>query len=182
MMHLLSSTTLARAMHRSVASFTAAATFALAAPSSALATDEHHHPRRSDPIVGLWAVKVTVIDCQSGKALPLPFGQRNPFDAMNLFGADGSLHDTNATDPRQRSSSFGSWQRQEHGAYLAVFRFFRFEASGTGAPIGSQIVRQKITLADDSESYEANVVAELFDIDGNPVGGRCVSAAGTRFR
>ncbi|MGE3927319.1 MAG: hypothetical protein AB7G13_30695 [Lautropia sp.] len=160
------------------------AAIATVLPSAAVqATGDGGRPGRLDPIVGLWNAKATLVICGTGQPVPLPPGQRNPFDAMALFAADGTMHDTNANDPRARSSSFGTWRRIGPRAYEFAFQFFRFEPSGSGVPIGSQVVRHEVRLAWDGQSYTSQGTATFYDVDGNPLpAGGCSTSTATRFR
>ena len=140
------------------------------------------HWREVDRIEGTWNVTVTITLCDSsGLPTDTPVPGISPIDAMALFAANGTFHDTNATNPALRSPGFGTWRRTGHRTYEFAFKFFRFNpAIGV---IGPQIVRHTVVLARDGKSYTSRGTAEFFDAANNPapVTG-CSTSTATRFR
>jgi len=127
----------------------------------------------SYPIEGLWNVNVELTNCDDDSVIM-------SFDAMGLFAAGGAFHDTNASN--LRSPGFGVWRRIKGRDYEFAFRLFRFDAAG--AYLGSQIVRHKLTLARDGDSYTSEGTAEFFDVDGEPTTvppPGCSRSTATRF-
>ena len=131
----------------------------LLASPSAFAGDQARGPAR---IAGLWLVTVTLTNCATGEPLPFPGAT---FDAMALFGADGTLHDTNENSPLTRSASFGTWDHLEGRHYKFAFRFFRFDSAGT-LTIGSQVVRHRLVLSPNGNTYASKGSAEFYDVSG----------------
>ena len=131
----------------------------------------------SDRVEGVWDVKVTLTNCQTGAPLPFPGAQ---FDAMSLFAANGTFHDTNATNAALRSEAFGVWERTGLRRYRFAFRFFGFDASGL--PIGSTIVRHDVVLSRDGRSYASQGSAEFYDVSGiRMLPDGCSISTATRF-
>jgi hypothetical protein len=131
-----------------------------------------------DRIEGVWLAKVTLTNCVTGEALPFPGAN---FDAMGLFGANGSFHNTDANDPALRSGIFGYWERTGRHTYRFAFRLFRFDTGGL--LIGSQIVRHNLVLARDGLSYSSSGTAEFYDVNGIPsMPNGCSRTTATRFR
>ena len=117
---------------------------------------------KANRIMGLWLVTVTLTNCATGEPLPFPGAT---FDAMGLYGADGSFHDTNANSPLVRSASFGIWDHLGGRRYKFAFRAFQFDSTGT-LPAGSQIVRHEVVLSPDGRSYTSEGTAEFYDVHG----------------
>jgi hypothetical protein len=67
------------------------------------ATDHAWFP---DPIVGVWNVSVDITNCATGATIASR-------EATALFAADGTRHETNATNPALRSPAFGNWRHSE---------------------------------------------------------------------
>lgn len=133
-----------------------------------------------DPIEGVWNARVVFTDCASGDPLRTP----PPFDAMAVFGGDGSFHDTNSMNPvmQPRSDAFGYWKHVKGRKYKFAFRAFHFDAGGTY--VGYNIIRHDVTLAKNGKSYKSEGTAEFLDPDGLPRGpGRgCSKSTAKRFK
>jgi hypothetical protein len=132
-----------------------------------------------DPIEGVWNVRVVITDCASGNPLGLP-----PFDAMAMFGANGTFHDTNSNSPtlQVRSDAFGYWKHVRGNKYRFAFKAFHFDLAGMY--IGYNIVRHDVVLAGNRKSYTSEGTVEFFNPDGTtrpPVRG-CSEATATRFK
>jgi hypothetical protein len=132
-----------------------------------------------DPIEGVWNVRVVITDCASGNRLGLP-----PFDAMAMFGANGTFHDTNSNSPtlQVRSDAFGYWKHVRGNKYRFAFKAFHFDLAGMY--IGYNIVRHDVVLAGNRKSYTSEGTVEFFNPDGTtrpPVRG-CSEATATRFK
>jgi hypothetical protein len=129
-------------------------------------------PFQADPIEGLWAAHVNITDCNTGA---VGFS----FDAMGLFAANGTFHDTNATNPTLRSASFGTWQHLGGNAYTFMFRFFRFDLQGLYQ--GSNVVRHTVELAADGQSYFSEGTAEIYNALGGLIATGCSNSEAIRF-
>lgn len=135
--------------------------------------------RSSDRIEGVWNVEVTLTNCTTGQPLPFPGAT---FEAMGMFGANGTFHDTNENSPNLRSSAFGNWERTGWRTYRFAFRFFRFDATGM-LKVGSQIVRHNVVLARDGKSYISAGTAEFYDVSGiRMLPDGCSTSTATRFK
>lgn len=126
----------------------------------------------ADPIVGTWDVVVDIVNCDTG-AVIVP-GSR----ALGLFNADGTRHETAASNPALRTPAYGHWDHVGKDAYQFDFKFFRFDA--TGAPIGWTIVRHDLLLTDEN-SYYSEGPAEFFNPNGDLLFAACAVANATRF-
>lgn len=127
----------------------------------------------ADPIVGTWEVVVDVTNCNTGDSIASG-GQ-----ALALFNADGTRHETNATNPALRTPGYGNWHRVENNEYEFAFKFFRFDS--TGAYIGSTSVRHDLFLSADATSYYSEGIAEFLDPANNLLFVGCGSATATRY-
>jgi hypothetical protein len=125
-------------------------------------------------IEGVWDVTVVIRDCQTG-------GVMRTVRARNMFIRGGTLSELGAlTNPILRGPGLGTWRYVGGDRYTAVFRFTRFNPDGTFAAI--QKVTRTITLSQDSNTFAANAVVELFDVDGNPTAPPgCATETASRF-
>jgi hypothetical protein len=142
------------------------------------------HWREVDRIEGVWNVKVTITRCDAaGRPTDIPVPNVPAFDAMGMFAANGTFHDTNASNPSLRSSGFGYWRRIGHRTYQFAFKFFRYDAPNL-MPLGPQVVRHTVELAKDGKSYTSRGTAEWFDANNNPAPPfrTCSTSTATRFR
>jgi hypothetical protein len=124
-------------------------------------------------IVGVWDVRVTRRDCQTGDALGV-----NP-PVMNMFNRGGTLLETAAGLPTRRGPGLGTWQYVGGGRYSAVFRFFRFNSDGSFA--GTRRVARIIELSRDANEFTATATDELFDANGNLFQAGCATETATRL-
>ena len=124
-------------------------------------------------IVGVWDVRVTRRDCQTGDALGV-----NP-PVMNMFNRGGTLLETGAGLPTRRGPGLGTWQHVGGQSYTAVFRFFRFNADGSFA--GTRRVARTIELSEDANEFTATATDELFDAGGNLFQTGCATETATRL-
>ena len=124
-------------------------------------------------IVGVWDVRVTRRDCQTGDALGV-----NP-PVMNMFNRGGTLLETGAGLPTRRGPGLGTWQYVGGHSYSAVFRFFRFNADGSFA--GTRRVARTIELSRDANEFTATATDELFDANGELIQAGCATETATRL-
>jgi hypothetical protein len=142
------------------------------------------HWREADRIEGVWNVRVTITLCDAaGRPTDTPVPNVPIFDAMAMFAANGTFHDTNASNPALRSDGFGSWRRTGHRTYAFAFKLFRWDPVNQ-MPVGPQIVRHTVDLARDGRSYTSRGTAEWFDANNNPAPPfkTCSTSTATRFR
>jgi hypothetical protein len=126
-----------------------------------------------DPIVGTWNVVVDIYNCSTGN--PIATGSQ----ALALFNADGTRHETAASNPALRTPGYGNWSRVQKNEYEFAFKFYRFNA--TGAHIGSTSVHHELFMSADQSSYYSEGVAEFFDPANVFLFAACSSATATRF-
>lgn len=124
-------------------------------------------------IEGTWDARVNITVCATGATLL-------SFDAMALFAANGTFHDTNATNPAARSSGFGVWNRVRGRDYRFAFKFFRFDTAGNYQ--GYNVVRHNVRLNHGANSYVSSGTAEFYDADGNLIMLGCSNSFATRFQ
>jgi hypothetical protein len=129
-------------------------------------------PFQADPIEGLWTADVKITNCITGAVII-------SFDAMGLFAAGGTFHDTNATNPTLRSASFGTWQHLGGNEYEFAFRFFRFDLQGFYQ--GWNVVRHRVELSADGQSYTSEGSAEIYNASGVLIMPGCSSSEAIRF-
>lgn len=163
----LNSKTLSRQIPAIIATFTLACLVAVPAIGAGKARGV---PFQADRIEGLWTAHVDVFNCATGMG--------SSFEAMALFAANGTFHDTNSTDPTARSASFGTWQHLGGNVYEFAFRFFRFSE---GVYQGWNVIRHRVELAADGQSYFSEGTAEIYNTVGVVVGTGCSRAAAIRF-
>lgn len=143
------------------------------APLSIQAQAAPSTPVFSDPIVGAWNVVVDIYNCDTGVLIS------SGNQAMGLFNADGTRHETAASNPALRTPGFGNWHRVGKNEYEFAFKYFRFSAAGTF--IGSTSIRHDLFLSADGQSYLSEGVTEILDPSNNLLATGCASAAATRY-
>lgn len=122
---------------------------------------------------GSWNNQGTRLNCQTGAVI-------GTFQAMLTFSRGNTMWDAGTQiSPALRSPSNGVWYYEGGRFYESAFQFFRFNADGTLA--GRQIVRQRIELSRDGNSYSATATAQVLDVNGNVIQNNCSSGIGTRF-
>lgn len=129
-------------------------------------------PFQADRIEGLWNAHVKITLCATGMEVA-------SFDAMAIFAANGTFHDTNSNNPTLRSASFGTWQHVEGNTYEFAFRFFRFDLGGANE--GWNVVRHRVELSADGQSYFSEGTAEIYNALGGLIATGCSSSEAIRF-
>jgi hypothetical protein len=130
-------------------------------------------PLFTDPVVGTWNVVVDSWYCDTGVAIS------TGVQSIGLFNADGTRHETNATNPALRSPAYGNWHRVAKGKYEFAFKFYRFDANGVN--IGSANIRHELFLSPDGTEYYSTGPAEIVNPAGVVVFTACSEATATRF-
>jgi hypothetical protein len=125
-------------------------------------------------IVGTWDVVVDIINCDTGATIA------SGGSALGLFNADGTRHETNATNPALRTPGYGNWHHVKNNKFQFAFKFYRFD--GTGANIGSTSVRHNLFLSANRNGYYSRGTAEFFDPAGNLLFIACSTAKAKRFK
>lgn len=123
-------------------------------------------------IVGVWDVRVTPRNCQTGDPLA-------SLRVMNMFIRGGTLLETSSGLPTRRGPGLGTWQYLGGRSYSAVFRFFRFNPDGSFA--GHRRVARTIELSQDSNEFTATASDEIFDANDNLVQTGCATETATRL-
>ncbi len=127
----------------------------------------------TDPLVGTWNVLVDIFDCQT--EAPIATGSQ----ALALFNADGTRHETNATNPALRTPGYGHWERVGKNEYEFIFKFYRFNPSGVH--IGSTIIRHDLFISNDGSSYYSEGPAEFLNPADELLFAACANATATRL-
>ncbi len=124
----------------------------------------------SSPIVGTWQTSVTPRNCQTGDPVAPPFPGLLTFNqGETLVGTAPAV-----------GTVGGVWRRgQGFHDYSFAFIFLRY--SPTGTFIGTQKVRQTVTLLAGSNDFTSTGTTEILDVNGNVIGNGCSTSTGTRF-
>jgi hypothetical protein len=138
--------------------------------TKAIQEDSPEHSGLAGRIEGVWDVKVTILECDTGNAI------RN-VRAMNMFIHGGTLTET-ATN-LLRGSSLGTWHQVGAQNYTAVFRFFRFNPDGSFA--GTTKVTRNIELSRDANEFTATSSVETFDANDNLIATGCARETASRL-
>ena len=122
------------------------------------------------PIVGIWDVAVTVVNCQSGLVL------RN-VRSVQMYQADGAFSET--TSLGTRGGSIGSWVHQQGQTYSASYFFFRYNPDGTFASIAK--AANTITVSPDSNQFSVTATIQDYDANNNLISTGCVTQTAKRL-
>jgi hypothetical protein len=126
--------------------------------------------RRHVPnIKGVWAVNVTIRDCQRGDVI-------RSLRALNLFIRDGSFTETAVNV--LRTPSVGTWRHVEGQTFSSTFTFFRYKPDGTFASRAK--VTRTIELSEDSSEFTTTDTVEDFDANNVLISTTCATEAATR--
>jgi hypothetical protein len=127
----------------------------------------------SGRIEGVWDVRVTIRDCDSGAAIASA-------RVMNMFIQGGTLSETGAPPvPLLRGPGLGTWHHLGGRRYSAVFRLFVLNADGTFA--GTHTITRSIALNRDADRFTADAVNEMFDVNDNLIQAVCATETATRL-
>ena len=129
--------------------------------------------RRSDeaaPIVGVWNVAVTVVNCQTGALI------RN-VHAVQMFQPDGAFSETASSGTR--GSSIGTWSRHEGQAYSANYFFFRYNPDGSFASFAKAV--NNITVSPDGSEFSVTATIQDYDANNNLLSTGCVTQTGKKL-
>jgi hypothetical protein len=75
-------------------------------------------------IVGTWDVVVDIINCDTGATIA------SGGSALGLFNADGTRHETNATNPALRTPGYGNWHHVKNNKFQFAFKFYSSMGQG----------------------------------------------------
>jgi len=145
-----------------------------AAASSAQQVDaaqaQAHRAGAGAPIVGVWDVAVTVVNCQTGALI------RN-VHSVQMYQPDGAFSETTSTG--SRGSSVGYWYRQEGQTYGASYFFFRYNADGSFASFAK--AANTITLSPDGSQFSVTATIQDYDANKNLLSSGCVTQTAKRL-
>ena len=91
--------------------------------------------------------------------------QLPPVKGMTTYTRDQSLIGT--ANVVIRGPAHGTWEHVSGRLYADTHIFFRFDP--TGAFLGTQRIKETVTLARDGDSYTAVAISDQFDPNGNLV-------------
>jgi hypothetical protein len=123
-------------------------------------------------IAGVWKSDVTIFDCASHTTL-------HTFTGLQAFHADGTLSDTNSTDPASRSPGMGTWHKVGRGQFTSHFTLFLFAG---GTYIGYGEVWRDVVLGEDGNTATGSIRNSVYDPSGNLLGSACGSDNSVRFQ
>jgi hypothetical protein len=131
------------------------------------------NPQRSAaaaPIVGVWDVAVTVVNCQTGALI------RN-VHSVQMYQPDGTFSET--TNTGSRGSSIGYWYRQEALTYGASYFFFRYNSDGSFASFAK--AGNAIKLSSDGSQFTVTATIQDYDASNNLLSTGCVTQTAKRL-
>jgi hypothetical protein len=126
--------------------------------------------QKQQGIEGVWDVRITVVQCDSGKAI-------GTGRAILMFINGGGLTDINPDF--LRTASLGAWRHLRGRNYTAVNRFFVFKADGSFA--GTQATTTDINLSRNADEYAATATFEFSDPADQLISSGCATSTATRF-
>jgi hypothetical protein len=128
--------------------------------------------RANKRIEGMWAVQVTIHDCQSGQDL-------RTFPALLTFAQGGTLAGTTAgAPPSITTAHVGTWEFEGGRTFTATTSAFLFRADGT--LLGTQTLTQTIEIGDDPDTFTSTATSTVVDPNGNQVMATCATAVAHR--
>jgi hypothetical protein len=125
--------------------------------------------QKQQGIEGVWDVRITVVQCDSGKAI-------GTGRAILMFINGGGLTDINPDFLRTASLA---WRHLRGRNYTAVNRFFVFKADGSFA--GTQATTTDINLSRNADEYAATATFEFSDPADQLISSGCATSTATRF-
>ena len=143
-------------------------TVALLVGAQALVSAKENDADRN--LQGTWYTTVTIVNCDTGAPTPAVF------PGILTFNKGETMSGTSTVAP----SVFGVWSRTG-GWENYAFAFTNFRYSSTGVFIGSQVVRQTVTLGASGNEFVSSGTVEFLDTSGNKNGAGCAKATGVRF-
>jgi len=105
-----------------------------------------------DPVIGFWKVSFSV----QGQVIDSAFVQ---------WHADGTEIMNSSRSPATQSFCLGVWERQNGRNYKLNHFALSFDPNGNF--VGPANIREKITVADDGQTYSGNFTIDQYDTSGN---------------
>ena len=121
-------------------------------------------------VEGVWDVKVTVTNCQTGALI-------RTVESLQMFSHDGTVNETANTF--LRGSSVGVWSHAGADKYQVKCWFFRYKPDGTFASRAQAL--DNIILSDDGKTFSASGNIQDFDASGALLSTGCFIHAATRL-
>jgi len=114
-----------------------------------LASDE------TDPIVGMWRVKLTT-------------GDQTIDEAISQWHGDGTEIMNSSRNPETQSFCLGVWQNAGNSTYrLNHYAISWDQGFSTTQPLGLANIRESVTLAKDGKSFFGTFTINQYDEQGN---------------
>ena len=122
---------------------------------------------------GTWRIEITLRNCLTGAPV------QSPFPALASFARGGTVTTADGgLSPAVRGTGLGAWWRVRGGAFSALTEAFLFNG---GVRTGTQRIMQEIEVGPSGEEFNADVVSEVQDINGNVVATGCATSIGRRL-
>ena len=139
--------------------------------------DAQASPKAERSIEGVWMVTTTPRNCITG--MPIPGAA---FEGLFTFHKGGTMSAwlQNSVIMVTRSPSQGLWQRVRGWSHYS-FNFVHLRYDLSGFYSGKQEARGTLELNESGDEFATDSSIALFDVDGNPQGGGCANAVGTRY-
>ena len=147
-----------------------AATIALPALSGMQISAFAQPAQEQQGIEGVWDVRVTVVQCDTGVAI-------HTARAIVRYIDGGSFAEIIADS--LESAGSGTWRHQRGRNYTAVDRFFVFKADGSFA--GTQETARDIELNTNADEYTGTATSEFFNAADQLVSTGCATSTATRL-
>jgi hypothetical protein len=123
---------------------------------------------------GTWRVEITLLDCQTGAQVGVPF------PALATFARGGTLTTADGgMSPTARGAGHGVWWRLQGRTFAAVAENFLFAMNG--ALIGRQRISQQIELDGHGAEFHAWVSATATNNAGQVLFTGCATSVGRRL-
>jgi hypothetical protein len=122
------------------------------------------------PIVGVWDVAVTVVNCQTSAVI------RN-VQSVQMYQPDGTFSET--TSLGSRGSSIGYWYQEEAQIYGAAYFFFRYNPDLSFASFAK--AANKITVSADGSQFSVAATIQDYDANNNLLSTDCVTQTAKRL-
>ena len=145
----------------------AAAVFLPVLGGAAMAAQDE---RKKDPIEGVWDVRVTNVQCDTGAAISTTRG-------FLMYGPGGRL--TSVTINFLASPTLGTWRHLRGQSYTATDIHFFFNADGSLG--GSAQVTREIELSTNANEYTNTATFEVFNTSDQVISTGCATGTATRL-
>jgi len=138
-------------------------------------------------LVGAWRSKIVF---RNG-----PLAEMKELEFLYAYNAGGTMTESSNYDEAANSSppAYGVWKQIDPRTFETKYVFYTTKAPGPGDgapnssdwwPAGHGVLTERITLADDGQTYASRVTLNTFDTNGTPIaqaGAGEGTGAGTRI-